>query len=721
MKIIQYIKTITFLFTLLSVSNSFAQKVVEVSDKFAYKQLQKQEILFFEDKNGSLSFEDISNPKYQKEFKVIPKESPGFGYSSSTFWFKIKAVKHSKAITPDLLLEVEHTNLDSLVFFYQNKKGQWTQELSGDMLPFSQRKLKFRTFVFELGLHAKEAQTFYLKVHTRGTVIVPMVVQTKYNASIKHIKQEIFFGFFYGILFIMGVYNLFLFFSLRDRSYLLYFLTIILNILAQGSLSGHTTQLLWGDSVVWANYSLLFFICASLIVMLLFSIDFLDVKKYSKKAYYLILTVLGFNIIFLILLVTLDYSIIARFTATLSLITTVTLLASGYWIWILGNKYARFFSLAWTIYLIGAISYVLRDAGILPDIFLFQHGIRLGSIIEVSLLSFALADKINIYRKKTEEAQQFALDKSQENEKLIKEQNEVLERKVEERTYEIQQKQEEILTQNEELLQAQEELQTQRDYLEHQHRQISSSIKAAQNIQDAILPYQAKLDRLLKEYFIINRPKDVVSGDFYWIGEANNTTILIAADCTGHGVPGAFMTLIGTNLLDKIIRMRLITSPANILNTLHEEINIVLMQKQKGISNGMDAVVIALQKQGTNTQLTFAGAKNSLQYYNNETQELLELRGTRKSIGGVQNESIVFENQTITLTQGSIVYLGSDGLADQNNKKRKSFTKKRLTNLLEQVVHLPLPEQQTQIERTLDDFMVGTTQRDDILWMGVKV
>ena len=302
---------------------------------------------------------------------------------------------------------------------------------------------------------------------------------------------------------------------------------------------------------------------------------------------------------------------------------------------------------------------------------------------------------------------------------------ESLENKVNLRTKELQESNKELQVMNEELRQTQEELQTQRDYVEEKNKvlqefntKINSSLKVAQTIQEAVLPYQTKLDHLLENYFIINQPKDVVSGDFYWLNEINGKVILVVADCTGHGIPGAFMTLIGANLLDKIIRIRQVTQPNDILNQLHEEVQAVLKQHYTTNNKGMDASVVSLEKKNGQTIIQFSGAKNNFYYY---SDGLYELKGDRKSIGGIQDESIRFTNQQLTLPAGGMLYLGSDGLEDQNNRERKKFGRKRLQVLLSNIATLPVDDQKTKIEKTLEHYMQDTEQRDDILWMGIQV
>ncbi|EAY24975.1 serine/threonine protein kinases, putative [Microscilla marina ATCC 23134] len=294
----------------------------------------------------------------------------------------------------------------------------------------------------------------------------------------------------------------------------------------------------------------------------------------------------------------------------------------------------------------------------------------------------------------------------------------------------LQQKRNELVTLNEELHQSRDEIIAQRDYIETQHKdltmnkeRIDSSIRAAQTIQQAVLPFAKELQELFTDYFVLYRPKDVVSGDFYWVKQLSEQTIVVVADCTGHGVPGAFMSLIGVNLLDKIIFQENISQPAKILDRLHFLMNVALRQQDsERRQGGMDAVIFSLAPQTDHhTKVIFSGARNPLYYKVAYQPGVQLLKGDRKSIGGMRNDAEQFTAQELTLPQGSVLYAGSDGLQDQNNVVRKKFGSKRLLKLLNIIVTKPMNEQRELLESELQDHMQGTVQRDDILWVGVKV
>jgi len=181
------------------------------------------------------------------------------------------------------------------------------------------------------------------------------------------------------------------------------------------------------------------------------------------------------------------------------------------------------------------------------------------------------------------------------------------------------------------------------------------------------------------------------------------------------------MANMGITFLYGIIKQKKIYEPAKILEALHQEVSVALKQKKTGNNNGMDLTILRIEKNENldNTKITFAGAKHNIFYY--ENGKVQELRGTRKSIGGIQNENTQFKNHEISLPQGSLIYLGSDGLEDQNNSKRKKFGRKRIKAIIENTHHLPLSKQKEKFELALEEHMQDTLQRDDILWMGVKI
>jgi len=281
--------------------------------------------------------------------------------------------------------------------------------------------------------------------------------------------------------------------------------------------------------------------------------------------------------------------------------------------------------------------------------------------------------------------------------------------------------QEEEMRQNvEELVATQENLALKSKNLERQNKLITTSIYYAQNIQQAILPSQERLQRSLKDSFVIYRPKDIVSGDFYWLSKIDNRIVVAAVDCTGHGVPGAFMSMIGNTLLNQIVNEKKVTKPSEILKLLDKSVYEDLNQQKSSNREGMDVCICTIEPGETQTNVCFAGAKRSL-YYTHQG-ELIEEKGDRFSIGGWQNNARKsFIGRDIKLQAGDRIYLSSDGFVDTPNPRRKSFGTKRFRKILQESLELSMNEQKNTIEGALDQFQQDAEQRDDILLIGIEL
>ncbi len=252
--------------------------------------------------------------------------------------------------------------------------------------------------------------------------------------------------------------------------------------------------------------------------------------------------------------------------------------------------------------------------------------------------------------------------------------------------------------------------------IEQKNKEVTDSIRYAQTIQESILPTEKEIKNSIGDHYIIYQPKDIVSGDFYWIGYNNGYQYVAVADCTGHGVPGAFMSMVGSSLLREILYEKEITSPANILEKLDEEIRRSLRQTgQKGSNtDGMDVVLIRyMYNKDGKINLDFAGAKRPL-IYQEVGKEIMQLRGTSRSIGGFLRAKKQFKEHHLTLLPRTMLYLTSDGLIDQPNEERKKYGTKRFLNKISEWGHLPISIQKASLLEDLENFRNEEKQRDDI-------
>jgi len=260
--------------------------------------------------------------------------------------------------------------------------------------------------------------------------------------------------------------------------------------------------------------------------------------------------------------------------------------------------------------------------------------------------------------------------------------------------------------------------------IEEKNKNITDSINYARRIQTAILVDKEEIAKQLNDFFILYKPKDIVSGDFYYYAEAKNKIIIGAVDCTGHGVPGAFMSMIGNDALNEIIKGKKIVVPSEILSKLHDSVRIALKQDSSSktdTKDGMDIALCALDLQ-TNT-LEFAGGLRNLFITRSGSKLLEEIKADKDSIGGEKSDvEKDFTNHTIHLNKEDAFYIFTDGYTDQfGGDQGKKFMVKRMMELLLSVQDKNMREQEIIFDRTIEEWKSGGEQVDDILLIGVRV
>jgi serine phosphatase RsbU (regulator of sigma subunit) len=251
------------------------------------------------------------------------------------------------------------------------------------------------------------------------------------------------------------------------------------------------------------------------------------------------------------------------------------------------------------------------------------------------------------------------------------------------------------------------------------HIDITDSILYARRIQDAMLPQKALLEKLIPGSYIIYKPKDIISGDFYWFNAVNDSIVVVVADCTGHGVPGALVSMIGNNLLNEIVNTLQITNPGEILTRLNAGLRRLLKQDVKGAKgqDGMDISICSIDRR-SNT-FHFAGANQNLFYFKGKKLELI--KGDKKSIGGYQVEiERTYATHEIPYEKGDTIYMWTDGYADQfGGRTEKRMQTKNLVKLIQSTLSLGLPQQEELLSEWLEKWKGKLKQTDDILLIGI--
>jgi serine phosphatase RsbU (regulator of sigma subunit) len=270
---------------------------------------------------------------------------------------------------------------------------------------------------------------------------------------------------------------------------------------------------------------------------------------------------------------------------------------------------------------------------------------------------------------------------------------------------------------NQELTRAYHEILEKNEQISEQKQNILDSIQYASRIQEAMLTPPSEIQHLFPQSFTFFRPKDIVSGDFYWLGKRGKSYVFIVADCTGHGVPGAFMSMIGNNLLNEIVNIRGITHPAEIFSALDSGIRNTLKQEQTGNKDGMDLSICVFNAEEKTLEL--ASVVHTI--YAFVGNESLEIKGAKRHIGGKLDENAPpFESHTIELTELTQIYLATDGFKDQfGGPENKKFQTGQFRALLQSIKHLPASAQKETIEKTFFDWKGANEQVDDILIAGL--
>lgn len=297
-----------------------------------------------------------------------------------------------------------------------------------------------------------------------------------------------------------------------------------------------------------------------------------------------------------------------------------------------------------------------------------------------------------------------------------------LENKVEERTKKLNKANSDLKTTIELVNQQKDKIEIQKTEVEASHKKITDSINYAKKIQDAILPSNEFFEENFDDYFILFKPRDVVSGDFYWAKKVNDYLVFAVADCTGHGVPGAFVSMLGTAFLNEIVSRKEISTASEVLDALREEVKISLGQSDDTQNkDGMDIALCVIDTKSNSLQ--YAGAYNPLVIIksNSKTNELVTLKADNQPIG-IHIKEHKFSNKTLNLEKGDALYLFSDGYSDQLGGKNVSkFYTKRFKNFLLEIQDKNMAEQKEILDKNFINWKGNNKQLDDVLVIGVKI
>ncbi len=633
---------------------------------------------------------------YKLDFQQLPNSSPNFGFIQHDVWFYFR-VQNRQLYDQVIYLTLNNPNLDLAELHKVIETGSLIPLDQGDLVPAHLKRVVSRKIAFRLIIPGRSSNDFYLRVNNGGE-------QFHFGASLQsesyfhqtETAENYFLGIYIGILCFVILFNFFMWLITKEKLSLNYSLYLVTFLFLQLSLLGFGKLYFWPDNNYLINHSNPFFAAVSVYFLLRFSRMYLDLGTLLPKIDR-IFKLFQLPLIAIIVLSLLPFesaytlSIIAvnGFTLVLNLfILPVAIIAIRK-----GYQPAKLFLIAFLLLVISVFAFVLKNFGILPSNFFTDFGFQFGSTAEVILFSLGIVIRFKNFREE-------AINRLEEINEIKEKANVVLEEKVKLRT---------------------EEIEFQKKEIEEKNDEIISSISYAKRIQEAILPSPLKRAHLLPTSTLWYAPKDIVAGDFYWVEEKHLSGVdyvfFAVGDCTGHGVPGAMMSVLCTNALNAALADLKSASTMDLLEHCNTLLLDNLSQHSETINDGMDISLCCFES-GSKT-LIWSGANNPLWILRNE--EIIEFSPTKRPIG---NSSISepFQEHKMVLNEGDFLFIFSDGIIDQfGGPKEKKFKKSGLREAALTIQHPTSESLIKSIRNEVENWMSHTEQIDDIALLIVGI
>jgi serine phosphatase RsbU (regulator of sigma subunit) len=688
-------RAIPFLIPLILVQSLVAQKPVILSDFIQQVSISDLQLHYLDDPDCNTQPAELFSGMLDYSFRQVDFSNPDpallHSEPGSCIWFRFYFVnrstrKFSFHLQPNLLSEFNEFRL-----FQRFENGMITVRKSGNSIAPKNKDVNIGgSDDLRIFLPPGESDTLYLRV-TQSSVLQ------------KDRSKRLVFGIFVGIMLIMILYHIPLFVKGRENSYLFYILYILAFLLFFINKEGYIYEITPRFTSAPVN---IFLLEIFLLFFLLFGRAYLDTRNTLQSWDTILLlavwfTVGGLILSFTILLLQglgvgvpvfiqlggLAINIVSAIGSLfLAVVPAMILTRENF-------QPARFFLFANLFLILGiAVNYALKEYS------LGKHSLELGVTLQILTFSIGLSERINLLKKSKEVAQRRIIDQLRENAALKDKVNRELEEKVLERTFEIQE---------------------QKEHIEKQNKEIKYSFDYAKKIQSTVLPRHEVFDNLFAEHFIFFKPRDIVSGDFYWISQSDRRIVLTAADCTGHGVPGSLMSMLGITMLHEIVNEKNVMHSEEVLN--HLRLSIARTLKQEGkIGEQKDGIDMALMIYDTATRkLEFSGANNPLYIVRNG--EMLEYKGNNMPVAYYEKMSD-FTRFTIEMKQGDRVYMFTDGFPDQfGGPQGKKFKYRPFKDLLLEIHERPMEEQQRILSLIFDEWKGDLSQIDDVLVIGLRL
>lgn len=686
---------------------------VLITDDFSQKNIGTS-LSYLVDSSKTLSAVDVIGGKFDQDFIASTQNTPYIGFLDGAVWVRF-IVKNTSPDWKKIYIQYENPLVDQILFYPNGAM----QDKSGMAFPYYQRKIQNAKPIFELELQPSEQKLVFLQIINNGIDLsLPITLYSEHMQIKENREQNFFSGFFYGTICFVFLINFFFFVNLRYRIYLFYIIYVASLGMFLLVRDGYAFAWLWPTNYWLAKQSAFIFVELPLGLVILLEQNALDLKVHLPKTHKLLNVLIA--ILFTLCVVSAFFQNplyeLCNISAILVIIPMLIISAK-----MLRNKdsiFAKYFFIGLLFMIFGSVVLIVKNYGAIE----YETGeliFKFGFVMQLIVYSLGLAA---VYKKIINDLNKTIIHHLEEKNASAEKAKSELALVVQENTKELETKNQQLRQTIKQLAEERDILESQRNLIAKQRQETTDSIKYALRIQQTLIPQEKSLQNLFNDVFVLNMPKDIVSGDFYWTAETEAGVIVVVADCTGHGVPGAFMSIIGMTYLKEIILVHNEREPHKILFKLRERIVDLFHQSvstEEGTpKDGMDMSLALINK--ANGKLYFAGAYNSMYLVRNN--QIFTIQADKMPIGVTDKQSQEFKTQEVDINRGDILYLSTDGFVDQFGwRSGKKYKHNNFKELLLEMSELPLEAQKVVIHRQFSNWKGDLEQVDDVLVIGIKV
>ena len=643
---------------------------------------------YLEDKDGKWKINDVVSKELSSRFKASGKDTLNFGNTKSTYWLRVN-VLNPESVDLKWFLELEFVKIDQIRLYIPNHNGGFIEKKGGDFLPFHERDIEHRTFVFPIT--SKPGESFcYLAVASDGMMRFPLQVWSEKNLHDYITTDTIAWGFFFGILIVMLIYNIFIFLSVRDMSYLNLSLVILSATAMYLASDGTGFQFIWPDTPWMTNLNS-FFTPLVFAFLYLFVRSFLEVPKYMPKIDKIYIAVIGLSMALSLSYPFLSYlnyqkvfmKYLYQFPVIniMSIVIAVIVLRKG-------NRAGKFYIIASTFFAVMGSFYIFAFLGIMPDNFITNWGDKIGLVTFLTFLSLGLADKINTL---TTELQMLNVN---------------LEAKVGERTSDLSDVNKEISTAVKDLEDVNFTLEEANKFLGEKHVEAETDLQMAIHVQKSLYPEEIPLTDDW-DIALMFKPKAGISGDMYdfYIDEDKLKGVILI-DVSGHGLASGLITMIVRSIFSRCFSQM----KNEKLNSMVERVNREMLIEARNIDNYLSGLVLRFNED--NIEYVNAGYTDILLKSPKRDGVLLVRPKEQDFKGNILAVEPMIDNYKVLnfkMIKGEVMMLYSDCFIQSINKANDEYGIERLS---ETMYRAPDGSAEEILNFVIDDFREFVEEED---------